>query len=106
MIGSSETATGTRFFDAVVNHDGELLAPAPALAPLAGWIEPAVAPSAADYRIAPTVHKSMHLDADAAWVAVALREAKQQPPPECARCLLRATLVRRASGRPAAAAHY
>jgi hypothetical protein len=33
--------------------------------------------------------------------AVPLREAKQQRPPECARCLLGRTVVPRASGRPA-----
>ena len=58
--------------------------------------------AACDQVTSASVHKSMHLDADAAWVAVALREAKQQLPPECARCLLRAapSCVEQADGRP------
>ena len=43
--------------------------------------EPAFIPRGADCCIAPAVHKSMCLDADAASAALPLREAKQQRPP-------------------------
>jgi len=43
----------------------------------------------------------MRLDADAASAAVPLREAKQQRPPGCGRCMLRPrTVAPWASGRP------
>ena len=67
--------------------------------------QPAVTPRGADCCIAPAVHKSMCLDADAASAALPLREAKQQRPPGCGSARSDPARSRLSKRTAAAAAH-